>query len=209
MPHEFVRTENHSHELVFLINFFACSNDEVLIFNYFKFSFRCMVHSKAFYISVLAPVAVILLVNLTVLLVVMVKLHNHGKRKQIGPFSRLFADTRIAFTCNVLLGCTWVFALFAVGKAITTFQWLFCIFNSLQGFFIFLLYVIQNPEVQNLTNRMLSSRSKYPRKLEEIWTTSLQKGGFIVLKFGSNKFVQFNLSRKSKKVELLMILKRS
>ena len=168
-----------------------------------------MVHSKGFYVSVLAPVAVILLVNLTVLLVVMVKLHNHGKRKQIGPFSSLFADTRIAFTCNVLLGCTWVFALFAVGKAITTFQWLFCIFNSLQGFFIFLLYVIRNPEVQNLTNRMLSSRSKYPRKLEEISTTSLQKGGFIVLKFGSNKFVQFNLSRKSKKVELLMILKRS
>ena len=158
-----------------------------------------MLRNNAFYISVLAPVAAILFVNLTVLLVVMVKLHNHGKRKQIGPFSRLFADTRIAFTGNVLLGCTWVFALFAVGKAITIFQWFFCIFNSLQGFFIFLFYVVRNPEVQNLGNRMLSSRSEYPRKLEEISTTSLQKGELRVVKFGSNKLAQFNLSIKSNK----------
>ena len=189
--------------LIFLviINFFASSNDEVLIFNYFKFSFRCMLRNKPFYISVLAPVAAILLVNLTVLLVVMVKLHNHGKRKQIGPFLRLFADIRIAFTCNVLLGCTWVFALFAVGKAITIFQWFFCIFNSLQGFFIFLCYVVRNSEVRNVVNRMLSSRSKYPRKLEEISTASLKKGGFIVF----NSILQENL----KKVKLSTTLKRS
>ena len=142
-----------------------------------------MVRNNAFYISVLAPVAAILLVNLTVLLVVLVKLHNHGKRKQIGPFPRLFADTRIAFTCNVLLGCTWVFALCAVGKAITIFQWLFCIFNSLQGLFIFLFYVVRNSEVWNLANRMSASCSEYPRKLQEISATSLQKGGFRVRSF--------------------------
>ena len=84
-----------------------------------------MVRGNAFYISVLMPVAAILLSNLTDLLVVIVKLHNHGKRKQIGPLLRLFADTRIAFTCNILLGCTWVFALFAVGKALRVFQWFF------------------------------------------------------------------------------------
>ena len=165
-----------------------------------------MVRNNAFYISVLAPVAAILFVNLTVLLVVLVKLHNHGRRKQIGPFSRLFADTRIAFTCNVLLGCTWVFALFAVGKATTIFQWLFCIFNSLQGFFIFLFYVVRNSDVRNLANRMPSSRSEYPRKLQEVSTTSLQKGGF---RFCLTDLLNSIFQENPKKAELLMILKRS
>ena len=89
-----------------------------------------MVRGNAFYISVLRPVGVILLTNLTVLLVVMVKLHSHGKRKQTGPFSRLFADTRIAFTCNIPLGCTWVFALFVAGKTLTVFQWFFFAYST-------------------------------------------------------------------------------
>ena len=85
-----------------------------------------MVRDNAFYISVLAPVAGVLLVNLTVLIVVMVKVQGRGgKRKQNGKFSDLFNEMRIAFTCNILLGCTWVFALFAVGKALRVFQWFF------------------------------------------------------------------------------------
>ena len=133
-----------------------------------------MVRDKAFYISVLAPVAGILLVNLTVFIVVVVKVQGKvGQRNQNGQFLGLLNDMRIAFTCNVLLGCTWVFALFAVGKAVITFQWLFCIFNSLQGFFIFIFYVVRKFEVRNLFQKISLNRSKTPQKMQEISTISL------------------------------------
>ena len=55
---------------------------------------------------------------------------------------------RIAFVCTVLLGTAWVFGIFAVGDLRNVFQWLFCVFNSLQGLFIFLFYTVRNPETK-------------------------------------------------------------
>ena len=60
----------------------------------------------------------------------------------------IYARARIAFACSTILGLTWVFALLAVGEATYTFQLLFCIFNSLQGFFIFVFYTARNKEAK-------------------------------------------------------------
>ena len=117
-----------------------------------------MVHGNPFFISVVAPVAAILLMNFTMLIVVMKKLHSHGNNSAVmrnlnaGKVknSQLLADSRIAFTCNVLLGITWIFALCAVGKATMVFQWLFCIFNSLQGFFIFIFFTVRKEELRKI-----------------------------------------------------------
>ena len=119
-----------------------------------------MVHGNPFYISLVGPVALIIVFNTYVLCVVILKLHKHYQDKIESKFSQLMTDARIAFTCNILLGTTWVFALFAVGKAIMIFQWLFCIFNSLQGFFIFIFYTVRNPDLQKLLLRKLKKHSK-------------------------------------------------
>ena len=119
-----------------------------------------MVHGNPFYISLVGPVALIIVFNTYVLCVVILKLHNHYQDKIESKFSQLMTDARIAFTCNILLGTTWVFALFAFGKAIMIFQWLFCIFNSLQGFFIFIFYTVRNPDLQKLLLRKLKKHSK-------------------------------------------------
>ena len=119
-----------------------------------------MVHGNPFYISLVGPVALIIVFNTYVLCVVIVKLHKHYKDKIESEFSQLITDARIAFTCNILLGTTWLFALFAVGEATIIFQWLFCIFNSLQGFFIFIFYTVRNPDLQKLLLRKLNKHSK-------------------------------------------------
>merc|ERR1712180_20200 len=66
--------------------------------------------------------------------------------------SRWKAKVRIALGCTVLLGITWVFGLFAVGQLTYTFQLLFCIFNSLQGFFIFLFYTVYSEVLRKNTS---------------------------------------------------------
>ena len=119
-----------------------------------------MVHGYAFYIAVVVPVAAIVLVNTVALATVIYKLHQSGKyrassissgnsnKTPMTETSRIISEARITFTCNVLLGTTWIFALLAVGKATLFFQWLFCVFNSLQGFFIFYFYTVRNQDVR-------------------------------------------------------------
>ncbi|XP_070567270.1 adhesion G-protein coupled receptor G2-like [Ptychodera flava] len=48
----------------------------------------------------------------------------------------------------VLLGLTWAFAIFAVGEASLLFNYLFAIFNSLQGLFIFVFHCAMKKEVR-------------------------------------------------------------
>lgn len=62
--------------------------------------------------------------------------------------SGLLRRLQNAFTISVLVGLSWIFGFFAIGSLRMTFNILFCLFNSLQGFFIFLLYCIRQEEVR-------------------------------------------------------------
>lgn len=122
-----------------------------------------MVHGYPFYISVIVPVGLILLANTVTLVIVMCYLHRHAKEKAMKlsdgnrktDSAMVVSEIRIAFSCNILLGITWIFALLAIGRATMIFQWLFCVFNSLQGFFIFLFYTVRNQDVRNAMSRQV------------------------------------------------------
>ena len=104
----------------------------------------------SFYFGVALPVVAIIIGNFIVLIKVIHGLSKSTKmsKSQNTNRKRYLGQARIAFSCSILLGLTWVFALLAVSEAKIFFQWLFCIFNSLQGFFIFLFYTARNPEVR-------------------------------------------------------------
>jgi len=55
---------------------------------------------------------------------------------------------RIACTCTCIMGLTWVFGALAFDYAAVVFQWLFTLFNSLQGLFIFIFHTFRNREIQ-------------------------------------------------------------
>ena len=120
-----------------------------------------MIRGNPFYVAVLFPTAAILLVNVVVLIFVMrglTKGTNKLKASKTGN-KDVFGQARIAFACSVILGLTWLFAILAVGKLTETFQWLFCIFNSLQGFFIFILYTARNSDARKEWKVVLSMKS--------------------------------------------------
>ena len=145
-----------------------------------------MVHGYAFYIAVVVPVATILVANTGTLIIVMYNLYRHGQKKArklsdgdenkkpMFDTAMVISQTRIAFACNVLLGITWVFALLAVGKATIFFQWLFCIFNSLQGFFIFVFYTIRNQDVKKAWVKRRSRSTEKSSSRHRLELTSLR-----------------------------------
>ena len=58
---------------------------------------------KPFYISVVAPIAIILFVNIIILVMVTISLHSSSKRKPMSEAVRVISEARIAFACKVLL----------------------------------------------------------------------------------------------------------
>ncbi|KAH9364064.1 hypothetical protein HPB48_021296 [Haemaphysalis longicornis] len=121
----------------------------------------CAISSRntyIYYIAFLGVSCLILFVNLLVFIMVMRVLlkprmpaaaksasHTTGSGSQ-PPITT--GQVRGAFTVMTLLGVTWIFGVFAVGDARTVFQYVFCVCNSMQGFLIFVVRVLQYPEAR-------------------------------------------------------------
>lgn len=61
------------------------------------------------------------------------------------------AKTSLRSLCVLLpiMGITWVFGVFSVNESLVAFQYIFAIFNSLQGFFIFLFHCFLNKQLRD------------------------------------------------------------
>ena len=127
----------------------------------YDFHLSCVIRGDPFYVAFLFPTAAILLVNVVVLIFVMCGLTKGTNKLKASKTENkdVFGQARIAFACSVILGLTWLFAVLAVGKLTETFQWLFCIFNSLQGFFIFVFYTARNNDARKEWKVVLSMKS--------------------------------------------------
>ncbi|XP_059849433.1 adhesion G-protein coupled receptor G2-like isoform X2 [Hypanus sabinus] len=92
------------------------------------------------------------LLNLTMLITVCVKLAQ--MRKGFGSVSRsVWKDLWTVLSLSYLLGITWALPFFSHGPMYLVRTYLFCILNSLQGFFIFLWYcTIKLPSKEQTTN---------------------------------------------------------
>uniref|UniRef100_A0A8C9RZY5 Adhesion G-protein coupled receptor G2 n=2 Tax=Scleropages formosus TaxID=113540 RepID=A0A8C9RZY5_SCLFO len=95
----------------------------------------------AFYVAVVAYFCLVFLLNMAIFVVVLVQL---CRIKQQNPHDsqhrNVLQDLRSVASLTFLLGLTWGFAFFAWGPVNLAFMYLFSIFNSLQGFFIFVFH---------------------------------------------------------------------
>ena len=81
-----------------------------------------MVYGNPFYISIVTPVAVIMLANIIILTVVTIRLNKNSKHRPMNYEALVISGARIAFACNVLLGTTWVLEIFTVEKVTMPFS---------------------------------------------------------------------------------------
>ncbi|XP_060577723.1 adhesion G protein-coupled receptor L1-like isoform X3 [Ruditapes philippinarum] len=137
---------------------------------------------RMFIWSFAGPVAFILLVNLIVLMYAMSAVCKHSEyvftkeKSSVGNVKMLampaFAQQmqkrlkrhqawiQGALALEVLLGLTWVFGYFYISEEAIPMAYLFTIFNSLQGLFIFLFHCILNKKVRKEYARFVD----YPRR---------------------------------------------
>ncbi|XP_071490277.1 adhesion G-protein coupled receptor G6-like [Diadema antillarum] len=110
----------------------------------------------ALYYGVLLLVAVLLLINFVIFALVLQRLTC---RKTVAAHKADQGETwrrvQNAVAISALLGLTWVFGFLAIGGARIVFNILFLIFNSLQGFFVFVMFCLRQQEIRDQWRRWL------------------------------------------------------
>uniref|UniRef100_A0A8D0HQP4 Adhesion G protein-coupled receptor G2 n=1 Tax=Sphenodon punctatus TaxID=8508 RepID=A0A8D0HQP4_SPHPU len=117
----------------------------------------CWINNNiVFYINVVGYFCTIFLLNVSMFIVVLIQLCRIKKKKQLGTQRKTsIQDLRSVAGLTFLLGITWGFALFAWGPVNLIFMYLFAIFNTLQGFFIFIFYCVAKENVRKQWRRYL------------------------------------------------------
>ncbi|XP_018412715.1 PREDICTED: G-protein coupled receptor 126 [Nanorana parkeri] len=112
--------------------------------------------NTVFYVTCVAYFAIIFLMNVAMFIVVMVQIcGRNGKRTNRSIREELLRNMRSVVSLTFLLGMTWGFAFFAWGEVTVAFLYLFTIFNSLQGLFIFVFHCALKENVQKQWRRHL------------------------------------------------------
>ncbi|XP_072034709.1 adhesion G-protein coupled receptor G2-like [Amphiura filiformis] len=114
------------------------------------------------YLGILLPIALVLIHNV-VCFVLMVKSIIRprpgagGRVRSVNEKKILLERFRNSVAISCLLGLTWIFGFLAINGAALVFQWLFCIFNSFQGVFIFIFFCLKQKDVRETVTSTFSS----------------------------------------------------
>uniref|UniRef100_A0A670ZV50 Adhesion G protein-coupled receptor D1 n=1 Tax=Pseudonaja textilis TaxID=8673 RepID=A0A670ZV50_PSETE len=97
-----------------------------------------------------APALFIIVVNICILIAVTrvisrISAENYKVRGEANAFKLTAKAVAVLLP---ILGSSWIFGVLAVNDRALVFQYMFAIFNSLQGFFIFLFHCLLNSEVR-------------------------------------------------------------
>ncbi|NXF72641.1 AGRG2 protein, partial [Sclerurus mexicanus] len=114
----------------------------------------CWIKNRTvFYVTAVGYFCLIFLINISMFIVVLIQLCRIKKKKQLGAQRKTsIQDLRSVAGLTFLLGITWGFAFFTVNEV---FTYLFTIFNTLQGFFIFIFYCVTKENVRKQWRRYL------------------------------------------------------
>ncbi|XP_021574333.1 adhesion G-protein coupled receptor G4 [Carlito syrichta] len=103
---------------------------------------------SVFYISVVVYFCLIFLMNLSIFCAVLAQLNSVKSQSQKTRRKMILYDLKGTTSLTFLLGLTWGFAFFAWGPVRIFSLYLFAIFNTLQGFLIFVFHCVMKESVR-------------------------------------------------------------
>ncbi|XP_035686931.1 adhesion G-protein coupled receptor G6-like isoform X2 [Branchiostoma floridae] len=141
--------------------------------NYTQYGGICWLQPNAFYGAFLTPVCLVLILNCVMFGLVIRQLVG-GAANEFKKADKVETTTKLrgAIGLVILLGLTWVLAIFAIAEASLTFSYLFAIVNSLQGMFIFVFHCVLKKDVQNHWKTILPCGPKGRPGTPSAWTGS-------------------------------------
>ena len=132
----------------------------------FLFFHSCVLYGVPFQAAQFAPILLIIVINFVIFILAIRTLNRTGAMVSAEKKSTSYHRARTAIAILLLLGLTWAFGALAVSRAQLVFDYLFCIFNSLQGFLIFYFHCLRHQEVRNHWKGLLVGKGLRVRKTE-------------------------------------------
>uniref|UniRef100_A0A8D1PIE3 Adhesion G protein-coupled receptor E2 n=1 Tax=Sus scrofa TaxID=9823 RepID=A0A8D1PIE3_PIG len=124
---------------------------------------RCWLHTdQGFIWGFLGPVCAVICVNFVFFFLVLwiLKRKLSSLNSEVSTIQNIRMLTLKATAQLFILGCTWCLGIFQLGPAAHVMAYLFTIINSLQGFFIFLVYCLLSQQVQKWFGEIIKSKSE-------------------------------------------------
>ncbi|XP_046853696.1 adhesion G-protein coupled receptor G6-like isoform X2 [Xenia sp. Carnegie-2017] len=132
----------------------------------------CRLKGVPFIIGFFTPTVIIIFFNLVAFLCIIRSLYNSGNNVTSNQKISGFTRARQGIAIMVLLGLTWIFGILAIDDAKRVFQYLFAIFNTLQGFFVFLFLLFFLLEREIIYVNLYEKRQ---RKRQVVKNTGLKR----------------------------------
>ncbi|XP_063409250.1 adhesion G protein-coupled receptor F5-like isoform X2 [Mytilus trossulus] len=106
------------------------------------------------------PCLLVILSNFVITGLILRKLFSTRATMSKTKKEKLITGVRSIAILSPVFGLTWLFGMFSFHKSTVVFSYLFVIFNSLQGLFIFILHGIYNQNVKKSMKRRVSRMRK-------------------------------------------------
>ncbi|XP_030748603.1 latrophilin Cirl isoform X2 [Sitophilus oryzae] len=133
---------------------------------------HCWLRSDNYFIfTFVGPVILVMALNVIFLTMAIVMMCRHAsasvsmKNKEHSRLASTRAWLKGAFVLVFLLGLTWIFGFLYINQESVVMAYLFAVFNSLQGFFIFLFHCVQNEKVRKEYRKFIRRHSWLPKCL--------------------------------------------
>lgn len=143
----------------------------------------CYPSGNSLYYGIMLPVGGIILANLVIFVIVVYNIVKGPDEalQQTENKKIIMPHIRLSVLLFFLLGCTWSFGLLTAFKAGIIFSYLFCLTATLQGFILFVYFIILDPTTRKLWIKRLtgitnfSSNSRSSKHFEDSSTNGYNK----------------------------------
>ena len=131
----------------------------------------CYPSGNSLYFGVLLPVAVIILANLCIFIYIMYSLHKSlnnplvkRDRTRERETKNIRAQVRLMILLFFLLGISWIFGLLSHLDNSPVFTYIFCTTSTLQGFVLFIYFIVIDDSTRDSWLRYCCSKDYYPNE---------------------------------------------
>ena len=145
---------------------------QILFSNVFSHLSCFIDHTGVLFGVFLGPIFVVLLFNTVVFVLVVRVLIKHSRRINVGSkdakkYKNTFKTLIRIFSIMLMFGLSWLFGAFTINYASILFSWLFVIFNSLQGFLLFLFFCVIGKDAREEWKSVFTCGRSKKKRLRE------------------------------------------
>ncbi|KAM7360035.1 uncharacterized protein ACRADG_002921 isoform 1-T8 [Cochliomyia hominivorax] len=111
----------------------------------------CYPSGYSFYLGIVLPITLVILANLVIFLIVIYNiLQNPAGSIRHTEKNLALSQIRILVLLFFLLGFTWIFGLLNAMNSGLVFSYLFCLTATLQGFILFIYFIVMDPRTRRM-----------------------------------------------------------